>query len=231
MGGCTSKQVRGKRMKSVKETSKEKSRGSRRPMVKERDEREKVMYAQLKEAEREWRKERKKLREEVRRLREKLEEREEAKTTTTTTEEREYWKWVVEEMCVERAVRDEAVEKWKQLYLAIKKELDHLIIHTTSSGEAIMQMKLEKEEKEEEEKEAKTVEDLRDEVRVKEETIETLKEKISLMDRQKYEKEREIDILRQSLKILGSKKKKKKRTVSLASMNLLIWKTKCVECT
>ncbi|XP_010466822.1 PREDICTED: troponin T, skeletal muscle-like isoform X2 [Camelina sativa] len=231
MGGCTSKKVSGKSMKSVKETSKEKNRGSRRPMVKERDEREKVMYAQLKEAEREWRKERKKLREEVRRLREKLEEREEAKTTTTTTtEEREYWKWVVEEMCVERAVRDEAVEKWKQLYLAIKNELDHLIIHTTSSS-AIMQMKLGKEEKEEEETEAKTVEVLRDEVRVKEETIETLKEKISLMDRQKYEKEREIDILRQSLKILGSKKKKKKRTGSLASMNLLILKTKCVKCT
>ncbi|CAD5323971.1 unnamed protein product [Arabidopsis thaliana] len=131
-------------------------------------------------------------------------------------------------MCVERAVRDEAVEKWKQLYLAIKNELDHLISHTTSSsGEAIMQMKLE--EQEEEETEAKRVEVLRDEVRVKEETIETLEEQIVLMDRQKYEKEREIDLLRQSLRILGSKKKKK--TGSFASMNLLILKTKCVECT
>lgn len=247
MGGCTSKQE-GRSMRSVKETSKDKSSG-RRPMIKERDEREKVMFAQLRDAEREWRKERKKLREEVRRLRKKLEDREEAKTTTT--EEREYWKWVVEEMCVERAVRDEAIEKWKQLYLAIKNELDHLILHTTSSsgkktqlistlyekkygslkwvfvGEAIMQRTL----KEEEEEEAKTVlEDLRDEVRVKEETIETLKESISLMDRQKYEKEREIDLLRQSLRILGSKKKKKKKTGSLSSMNLLILKTKCVEC-
>ncbi|XP_023642376.1 troponin T, skeletal muscle [Capsella rubella] len=226
MGGCTSKQVRRRSMRStMKEASKEKSRG-RRAMIKEREEREKLLFAQLKEAEREWRKERKKLRDEVRRLRKKLEEREEAKTTTT--EEREYWKWVVEEMCVERAVRDEAVEKWKQLYLAIKNELDHLIIHTTSSsGEAIMQMKLE--EQEEEETEAKTVEELRSEVRVKEETIETLNEKISLMDRQKYEKEREIDLLRQSLRILGSIKKKK--TGSLASMNHLILKTKCVECT
>ncbi|VVA98476.1 unnamed protein product, partial [Arabis nemorensis] len=191
MGGCTSKQER-KSMRSVKETSNEQSNG-RRHKRRETDEREKVMFDQLREAEREWRKERKKLREEVKRLRKKVEEREEAKTTTTT-EEREYWKWVVEEMCVERAVRDEAVEKWKQLYLAIKNELDHLIIHTTSSsGEAIMQRKLE-----EEEEEIKTVEVLRDEVRVKEDTIEKLKEKIGLMDRQKYEKEREIDLLRQN---------------------------------
>lgn len=130
MGGCTSKQER-RSMRSVKETSKDQSRG-RRPLIKERDEKERVMFDQLSEAEREWRKERKKLREEVRRLRKKLEEREEAKTTTS--EEREYWKWVVEEMCVERAVRDEAIEKWKQLYLAIKNELDHLITHTTSSS-------------------------------------------------------------------------------------------------
>lgn len=237
-------------MRSVKETSNEQSKG-RRHMRREMDEREKVMFDQLREAEREWRKERKKLREEVKRLRKKVEEREEAKTATTT-EEREYWKWVVEEMCVERAVRDEAVEKWKQLYLAIKNELDHLIIHTTSSsgknstqisvfdfkqkygslkwvfvGEAIMQRKLE----EEEEEAIKSVEELRDEVRVKEDTIEKLKEKIALMDRQKYEKEREIDLLRQSLRILGSKKNKKKKGASFASMNLLILKTKCVECT
>ncbi|KAG7583210.1 hypothetical protein ISN44_As08g027390 [Arabidopsis suecica] len=226
MGGCTSKQER-RSMRSVKETSKYQSRG-RRPLIKEREEKERVMFDQLKEAERKWRKERKKLREEVRRLRKKLEEREEAKTTTS--EEREYWKWVVEEMCVERAVRDEAIEKWKQLYLAIKNELDHLITHTSSSsGEAIMQRKLD--EQEEEETESKIVEELRDEVRVKEETIETLQEKIVLMDRQKYEKEREIDLLRQSLRILGSNKKKKKKTGSFASINLLILKTKCVECT
>ncbi|KAJ4867149.1 hypothetical protein Rs2_51313 [Raphanus sativus] len=132
-------------------------------------------------------------------------------------------------MCVERAVRDEAVEKWKQLYLAIKNELDHLIIHTTSSssGEAIMQRQLEGKGEEEA---VKTVEGLRDEVKVKENTIETLKEKIALMDREKYEKEREIDLLRQSLRILGSRKNKKKRA-SFASMNLMILKTKCVECT
>lgn len=130
---------------------------------------------------------------------------------------------------MERAVRDEAVEKWKQLYLAIKNELDHLIIHTTSSssGEATMQRQLEGKGEEEA---VKTVEELRNEVRVKEDTIETLKEKIALMDREKYEKEREIDILRQSLRILGSKKNKKKGA-SFASTNLMILKTKCVECT
>ncbi|CAN7126980.1 golgin subfamily A member 6-like protein 2 [Brassica rapa] len=226
MGGCTSKQERPSMRSVKKESSTEKRRG-RRHMRREVDEREKVMFDKLREAEREWGKERKKLREQVKRLRKKVEEREEAKTTTT--EEREYWKWVVEEMCVERAVRDEAVEKWKQLYLAIKNELDHLIIHTTSSssGEATMQRQLEGKGEEEA---VKTVEELRNEVRVKEDTIETLKEKIALMDREKYEKEREIDILRQSLRILGSKKNKKKGA-SFASTNLMILKTKCVECT
>lgn len=81
-----------------------------------------------------------------------------------------------------------------------------------------------------EEEAGKTMEEMRNEVRVKEDTIETLKEKIALMDREKYEKEREIDILRQSLRILGSKKNKKKGA-SFASMNQLILKTKCVECT
>ncbi|CAF2158640.1 unnamed protein product [Brassica napus] len=228
MGGCTSKQERPSMRSVKKESSTEKRRG-RRHMRREVDEREKVMFDKLREAEREWGKERKKLREQVKRLRKKVEEREEAKTTTT--EEREYWKWVVEEMCVERAVRDEAVEKWKQLYLAIKNELDHLIIHTTSSssGEATMQRQLEGKGEEEA---VKTVEELRNEVRVKEDTIETLKEKIALMDREKYEKEREIDILRQSLRILGSKKNKSIHNgASFASTNLMILKTKCVECT
>ncbi|CAH8343232.1 unnamed protein product [Eruca vesicaria subsp. sativa] len=226
MGGCTSKQERPSTRSVKKETSTERSR-EKRNVRRETDVREKVMFEKLRAAEREWGKERKKLREQVKRLKKKMEERDEAKTTTT--EEKEYWKWVVEEMCVERAVRDEAVEKWKQLYLAIKNELDHLIIHTTSSssGEAMMQRKL----KGKGETEAvKIVEELRNEVRVKEDTIETLKEKIALMDREKYEKEREIDLLRQSLRILGSKNNKKKGT-SFASMNLMILKTKCVECT
>lgn len=47
----------------------------------------------------------------MKRLRKKVEEREEVKIIII--EEREYWKWVVEEMCVERVVRDEVVEKWK----------------------------------------------------------------------------------------------------------------------
>ncbi|KAL1190516.1 hypothetical protein V5N11_032799 [Cardamine amara subsp. amara] len=227
MGGCTSKQERRsiRSVRSVNGNSISQSRG-KRPIRKERNEREKVMFSQLKEAERVWSKERKKLRDEVKRLRKRVEEKEEAKITTT--EEREYWKWLVEEMCVERAVRDEAVEKWKQLYLAIKNELDHLIIHTTSSsGEAIMQRKLEEEEGEE----GKTMEEMRDEVRVKEDTIETLKERIALMDREKYEKERQIDLLRQSLRILGSKKKKMKKGTSFVSMDMQILKTKCVECT
>ncbi|CAH8343246.1 unnamed protein product [Eruca vesicaria subsp. sativa] len=179
MGGSTSKQDKPNMRSVKKETSTERSRG-RRHMRRETDVREKEMFDKLREAESEWVKETKKLREKVKRLRKKVEEKEEAKTTTT--EEREYWKWVVKEMCVEKAVRDEAIEKWNQLYLAIKNELDHLIIHTTSffSGKAMMQRQLEG--KDETEK-VKTVEKLRNEVRVKEDTIETLKEKIALMDR------------------------------------------------
>ncbi|CAN6812067.1 unnamed protein product [Brassica oleracea] len=63
MDGCTSKQER-RSMRSVnKETSTEKGRG-RRPMRREMDEREKVMFEKLGAAWRVWRKERKKLREE-----------------------------------------------------------------------------------------------------------------------------------------------------------------------
>lgn len=38
--------------------------------------------------------------------------------------------FMVEQMREERARRDETVEKWKQLYLAIKMELDDLIQRT-----------------------------------------------------------------------------------------------------
>lgn len=85
--------------------------------------RERVISA-LKMAETEWRKERKNLREEVKKLRQKMQEKEEAKAKQNE------WEWVVEQMCLERAVREEAVERWKQLYFAIKTELDDLI-HTT----------------------------------------------------------------------------------------------------
>ena len=50
------------------------------------------------------------------------------------------------------------------------------------------------------------IEELKEEVKSKEETIEALKTRLASMEREGYEKERERDILRQSLKILASKK-------------------------
>lgn len=120
MGGSTSKQKRNTTRRSIKGRSNEERRRRTR---RELDEKERVISA-LKMAETEWRKDRKNLREEVKKLRQKMQEKEEAKA-----KQRE-WEWVVEQMCLERAVREEAVERWKQLYFAIKTELDDLI-HTT----------------------------------------------------------------------------------------------------
>ncbi|CAH2079349.1 unnamed protein product [Thlaspi arvense] len=128
MGGSTSKQERRKTTRRcIKRRSNEERR---RPTRREIDEKEAVISA-LKMVETEWRKDRKKLREEVKRLRQKMEQREEAKA------KQHEWEWVVEQMCLERAMREEAVERWKQLYFAIKNELDDLI-HTTY-GDALRQ--------------------------------------------------------------------------------------------
>lgn len=91
----------------------------------------------------EWKQERKKLKEEVKMLRALVEEKEDkiremeggivgfgAKGTV----EKEWAflgaSFLVDQMEQERARRDETVEKWKQLYLAIKMELDDLIQRT-----------------------------------------------------------------------------------------------------
>lgn len=102
-----------------------------------------VMVFALKEGE--WRRERKRLREEVRRLRKVVEEKEERITVMMEgggggggemVVVGEDWGLLVEQMREERARRDEAVEKWKQLYLAIKMELDDLI-RTTYCGQPL----------------------------------------------------------------------------------------------
>ncbi|GKV19500.1 hypothetical protein SLEP1_g29753 [Rubroshorea leprosula] len=102
---------------------------------------------------------------------------------------------LVEQMREERAQRDETVEKWKQLYLAIKNELDDLIQKT--HGDALYWRAEGKE----------VVEELKREVKSKEETIEALEVRLASMEREGYERKREIDILRQSLRIMSSKKK------------------------
>lgn len=105
-------------------------------------EREMMVFA-FKEAE--WKQERKNLREEVKMLKKMVEEKEERIREVVEDggkfavgekkrDEKEFGFWgssfLVEQMKEERARRDETVEKWKQLYLAIKVELDDLIQRT-----------------------------------------------------------------------------------------------------
>ncbi|KAL3726794.1 hypothetical protein ACJRO7_031659 [Eucalyptus globulus] len=162
-----------------------------------------VMVFALKEGE--WRRERKRLREEVRRLRKVVEEKDErikgmmeggggggGGEMVVVGEEWGLW---VEQMSEERARRDEAVEKWKQLYLTIKMELDDLI-QTAHCGEGRLCWRPEEEE---------VVEELKRELRAKEETIEALKSHLASLEQDKHKSERETDILRQSLRIMSSK--------------------------
>lgn len=90
-----------------------------------------------------WKTEKKKLKEEVKVLRKKVDERmkdiEEGKSGEKIATE---WEMVgstnaiFEQIQQERARRDEAIDKWKQLYHAIKMELDDLI-QRTHNGMAI----------------------------------------------------------------------------------------------
>lgn len=90
-----------------------------------------MMVFAFKEAE--WKKERKKLREEVKRLRKKLDEREDQKGQNHVEDDNGETvgdSYLMQQIREEQARRDEAIEKWKQLYFAIKVELDHLILRT-----------------------------------------------------------------------------------------------------
>ena len=98
--------------------------------------REMMVFA-FKEAE--WKKERKKLREEVKKLRKQLECREERfkgmENEFVVDKSGNKWhflgpSFLFEEIREEQARRDDAVEKWKHLYFAIKVELDDLIQRT-----------------------------------------------------------------------------------------------------
>jgi hypothetical protein len=76
---------------------------------------------------------------------------------------------------------------------------------------------------------AKAVQELRKEVKARGETIETLKGRINLMEKQQNGKEREIDLLRQSLRILGGSSGKNK-ALSSTTRNLTVFKTKFIGC-
>ncbi|KAK8518514.1 hypothetical protein V6N13_027982 [Hibiscus sabdariffa] len=166
-------------------------------------EKEAVMVFACKEGE--WVKERKQLKEEVKMLRKLVEEKEEKikgmeGCSMAVQKSDKGWpllgtSFLLEQMKEERARRDEVVEKWKQLYLAIKTELDYLIQRT--HGDAIY-WKAEEEE---------MMEEMKKELKMKEETIEALRARIASMEKEGFERKREMDILKQSLRILDSKMK------------------------
>ncbi|KAL0368536.1 UNVERIFIED_CONTAM: hypothetical protein Scaly_1072500 [Sesamum calycinum] len=133
----------------------------------------------------EWRRERKRLKDELRRLGRVVEEKEERLRC-------------MEGCCVleEQARRDETLEKWKQLYFAIKVELDDLISRTHQE-ERLICWKTEEEE---------MLLELNKELQAKEERIELLQAKLASMEDQEFKREREVDILRQSLRIMSHKR-------------------------
>ncbi|XP_021725208.1 intracellular protein transport protein USO1-like isoform X2 [Chenopodium quinoa] len=169
----------------------------------------------------EWKKERKKLKEEVKGLKKSLEEREErirqmeeeAKGCIGLVRNSEISSdgvstdcrnssniaaaaaatslSLMEQMREERARRDEAVEKWKMLYLAIKHELDDLIQRT---HEGTLNWRADEEE---------LMEDLQRELKARDETIQVLKAQLASMEDEEYKRKREVDILRQSLRIMS----------------------------
>lgn len=177
-----------------------------------------LMVLALKEAE--WNKERKRLREEVKVFKNKLEYleklriiRENHHDDNEVLVEKIMWGNnnmydLMEYMREERARRDDAVDKWKRLYLAIKTELDHLIKMThqaTYVGEGGVSWILE----EEEYSLLKSHEWHYKEVKAKEETIQDLRAQLASMEKERSGREREVDILRQSLKIMSHKSIKK----------------------
>ncbi|WCJ24162.1 hypothetical protein M5689_006143 [Euphorbia peplus] len=158
-------------------------------------ERDEMVFA-FKEAE--WKQEKKKLKDEVRRLRKMLEDNSkmgEKNWSITSSVNSVASSMVVEQMKEERLWRDEAVEKWKKLYLAIKTELDDLL-ERTHPGDGLYS-KAEEEE---------IIEQLKMEVKCKDKTMEELKAKLAAVEKEEYKRAREVDILRQSLRIMTSKK-------------------------
>ncbi|CAL0333540.1 unnamed protein product [Lupinus luteus] len=156
--------------------------------------------------EEDWKQELKRMREEVKQLRKLVEEKEDkiremGEVGMVEKNSEKEWemmgtKLLVEQMKEERARRDEAVEKWKQLYLAIKTELDELI-QRTIDGDGLY-LKAEENDIQ--------MENLKWEIQDKEETVKSLKSQLTSMEQEKNKMEREFDLLRQSLRIMNGKK-------------------------
>lgn len=205
MGACSSKEgseicdddVRG--LKEKVRLLREEVRGvmSEMDKVTKAHEKDKMVFA-FKEAG--WKSEKKRLKEEVKMLRKRVNERiteiEERNFGDKTATERKMEgtpNIIFGQIQQERAHRDEAIEKWKQLYHAIKIELDDLI-QRTHNGDGLYWGATER------------TDALRTELQAKEETIKALKERLVSMEQEKYKRNRDIDILRQSLRIMTSKK-------------------------
>lgn len=161
-----------------------------------------MMVFAFKEAE--WKQERKKLKEELKRLRKAVEEKDERirvmedRSVGEKSEKNGEFlgtpSFLVEQMREERVWRDEAVDKWKKLYLAIKAELDDLI-QRTHRGDGLYRRA-----------EEGMIEELKMEVKAKEGCIKELKARLVFVENEEYSRAREVDILRQSLKIMSSRK-------------------------
>ncbi|XP_008778714.1 golgin subfamily A member 6-like protein 6 [Phoenix dactylifera] len=173
--------------------------------------------AALARKEDEWKRERKKHKEEVAKLRKRLEEEEDRmrglqEEVAASRGDKEWNRagtdYIVEHMKEERARREEAVEKWKQLYLAIKTELDDLI-QRTRQGERFWWGV-----------EEGMIEGLHQELKTKEETLQTLRSRIAAMEKEGIKRDREIDILRQSMRILSNTKRNRIRKNQPGSLRL-----------
>lgn len=137
----------------------------------------------------EWKRERKRLREEVKRLRKAVEEREER------IREMGVNCLLLEHLQEEKTKRDEAVEKWKMLYLAIKTELDDLI-ERAHQGDKLYGRG----------EEENLLGKYQKELKSKEDTIEVLQAQLASAKMEESKRGREVDILRQSLRIMCNKR-------------------------
>ncbi|XP_038721365.1 uncharacterized protein LOC120013584 isoform X2 [Tripterygium wilfordii] len=154
----------------------------------------------------EWKQEKKRLKGEIKTLKKVLEEKEDKIREIEVVGERSnkesdgvedddqcQWQLQLEQMREERVWRDEAVEKWKQLYLAIKTELDDLLQRTHIHHGDRLHWSGEEEE-------------MKRELKAKEAAVEALKARLASMEKEEYKRAREVDILRQSLRIVSHKK-------------------------
>ncbi|KAJ8763930.1 hypothetical protein K2173_003712 [Erythroxylum novogranatense] len=148
----------------------------------------------------EWKQERKRFKEEVKRLRKMLEEKEEKIKGMKDGKlygSNNGYEFLVEQMREESALwRDETVEKWKRLYLAIKNELDDLI-QKTHRGDGLYWRA----------EEEQMIEELKVELEAKERTIEDLKAQLAFAEKEGFKRARELDLLRQSLRITSTARK------------------------